>query len=138
MLAKKVWFVSALSILAGLFLVATPSLHPALAQGDPYHLGNLSIGLFNSSSPNGLFGALTSVLNFLLFIAGLLAFFYVIYGGFVYLTSGGDPAKASTGTKMITNAIVGIIIIFLSLALVRFVANRTVQESRLPSVSVLV
>ena len=46
--------------------------------------------------------------------AGLLTLLYLILGGFKYLTSGGDE-KAVTGAKaMLTNAIIGLIIIFSS------------------------
>ncbi len=115
-------------------LVALFGLVQSAFAADPYGLGSLKIGIFRAD----FFEAMASVINFILLIGGILAFFYVIYGGFIYLTSGGDPGKATTGTKMITNAIVGIIIIFLSLALVRFVTRRTQTESsRLPLVHYL-
>lgn len=47
-------------------------------------------------------------------IAGLILFLYLIWGGFDYLTSMGDPKKAESGKAKITNAVIGFIIIFAS------------------------
>lgn len=55
---------------------------------------------------------------------GILAFIFVLYGGFLYLTAGGDSAKTAAATKTITNAVIGIVIISLSYALVQFVINQ--------------
>lgn len=55
----------------------------------------------------------TIVLNVLfdLFLAlGYLAMGFVIYGGYQYIMSQGDPAKAIRGKKTLTNAIIGTII----------------------------
>jgi len=46
--------------------------------------------------------------------AGLLTFLYLILGGFKYLTSGGDEKAVTSAKAMLTNAIIGLIIIFCS------------------------
>lgn len=74
---------------------------------------------------NAFLGVLTSIINFILFAGGVIAFLFVLYGGFTYLTAGGDPNAAGKGRTMIVNAIIGIVIIFLSYTLVRFVIGRT-------------
>ena len=94
-----------------------------------FRLDQLCVGV----STQGLFASLENVINFVLLIAGVIAFFFVIYGGFIYLTAGGEPDKASKGQKVIINAIIGIVIIFLSLALVRFVTGRTTNQNNAPS-----
>ena len=43
-------------------------------------------------------------------VAGYLAVLFVIYGGFLYMLSRGDPGQAAKGKKTITNAIIGIVI----------------------------
>jgi len=57
-------------------------------------------------------------LNFFLGFLGLLAVIMVIYGGILYVTAGGEPDKADKGKKIIMYAVVGIVIILLSFALV--------------------
>lgn len=88
-------------------------------------LNSLGIGLFQGSLGNGL----VQLIQLALLVGGIIAFLFVLYGGFVYLTAGGDAARATTGRTIIINALIGIIIIFLSLALVRFVIQRTQNQN---------
>lgn len=53
-------------------------------------------------------------LTFVFAIAGILLLLYLIWGGFDYLTSMGDPKKVEAANHKLTSAIIGIIIIFLS------------------------
>ena len=55
-------------------------------------------------------------------IAGILLLGYLIWGGFDYLTSMGDPKKAEAGRTKITNAIIGFFIIFTAYWIVQLVA----------------
>lgn len=56
-------------------------------------------------------GIITKVLEIVFPIAGLATLFYLIYGGYLYLTSYGDPKGIQAATKTITNAIVGFLIL---------------------------
>jgi hypothetical protein len=60
-------------------------------------------------------------LNFFLGFLGLLSVIMVIYGGILYVTAAGEQDKADKGKKIIMYAIVGIVIILLSFALVNTV-----------------
>ncbi len=64
-------------------------------------------------------GVLTFVLGFL----GLLAVIMVIYGGFIYLTAAGDTEKAGKGKTVIMYSVIGLVIIFISFALVNTVMS---------------
>lgn len=76
--------------------------------------------------PNGdLLTVLGRLLQQILLIIGILAFFYLLYAGINYVTSGGDPAKAKTSMGTIVNVAIGIIIIAVSYLLLRFVIDRT-------------
>lgn len=98
-----------------------PQLAFAQITGDK--LGTLGIKVYAGSS--SFLTIVANLINFALFLAGLVAFIFVLYGGFVYLTAGGDSARAGTGRTIIVNAIVGILIIFISWILVRYFANLT-------------
>ena len=90
----------------------------------------LIIGLFGSSSAYALqisypdwlpiregmlLTEIVSVLfNFLLFMAGIVAFAVIVWGGFNYLTSAGNPTKMSEAQKQVFAAILGLIILFSS------------------------
>ena len=55
---------------------------------------------------------------------GFTAFFvvcYVIYGGMIYITAGGDETKIEQGTKIIRGSLTGLAIILLSGLILNFV-----------------
>ena len=57
-------------------------------------------------------------------IAAYLVLGYVIYGGYLYILSGGDPNKVASGRKTLTNAFIGLAIVMsanLIMNTVRFV-----------------
>lgn len=72
-----------------------------------------------SSSFTNLGSIITELLKYLFPLAGLLLFFYLIWGGFSYLTSGGDPKNMEQAKGKVTNAIVGFIIVFIAFWLVQ-------------------
>ena len=57
-------------------------------------------------------------LNFFLGFLGLIAVIMVIYGGILYVTAAGEQEKVDKGKKIIMYAVVGIVIILLSFAIV--------------------
>lgn len=59
-----------------------------------------------------------TILNFFLGFLGLLAVIMIIYGGVLYISAGGEQTKIDNGKKIIMYAIVGIVIILLSFAIV--------------------
>jgi len=58
------------------------------------------------------------IVNFALGFLGMIAVIVVIYGGFLYVTAGGEDEKTQTGKKSITYATIGILIILGSYAFV--------------------
>jgi len=51
---------------------------------------------------------------------GILLFFYIIWGGFKWMTARGDSKKTEDATKIMTNAVIGTLIILSSYALATF------------------
>ena len=64
---------------------------------------------------------IVSIVNYALGFLGLLAVIVIIYGGFMYVTSMGKEEQSGTGKKAITYAVIGIIIILMSFAIVNTV-----------------
>ncbi|MBI2448282.1 hypothetical protein HYV44_01840 [Candidatus Microgenomates bacterium] len=60
-------------------------------------------------------------LGYVLSIAGLIALFYIIAGGFTYLTSAGNPEKVGTAKNQIMYAFIGVVVIAASFALKKWV-----------------
>lgn len=52
-------------------------------------------------------------------VAGLILFIMLIWGGYDFLFSGGDPGKVEAGRTKIMNAIIGFIIVFVAYFLVQ-------------------
>ena len=53
----------------------------------------------------------SNILTDISVIASYLVLFYVIYGGFLYMTSAGDPGKAANGKKTLIHAFIGLAIV---------------------------
>ena len=70
-----------------------------------------------------------SVINFILFFLGLLTTAMVIYGGFIYITAAGDESKTENGKNIMTYSAIGIVIIFISFALVNTLLGIAHDES---------
>ena len=73
--------------------------------------------------------AMTTIVNYFLFFLGLIATIMVIYGGFLYITSGGDDAQTEKGKNILLYAAIGIIIILISYALVNTLLGAGSQAS---------
>ena len=63
------------------------------------------------------------VINWALYLAGILAVIFIIYGGFLYITSAGNDAQAKTGRAALQNALIGLVIVVLSYMIVQIVYN---------------
>lgn len=63
------------------------------------------------------------IINFFLSFVGIIAVAMLVYGGFLYVTAAGDPAKSGKGKNVIIGAVIGIIIIIGSWTIVNTVIN---------------
>lgn len=59
-----------------------------------------------------------TIVNFFLGFLGLLAVIMIIYGGFLYVSSAGKEESVGTAKKILLYALIGIVIIVISFALV--------------------
>ena len=64
-----------------------------------------------------------AVLSFVMVIAALMVFFYLIMGGIDWITSGGDKGKTESARNKITAAVIGLIILAASYAILQLVLN---------------
>ncbi len=70
----------------------------------------------------------TTVINIIKWVLGILALVavtLVIYGGFTWMTAAGNDERIDKGKKIISAAIVGLIVVILAWAIVIFVAGTT-------------
>ncbi len=93
---------------------------PVMAQGNaiaPEPINTIAGG----EGMDTILGAITTVIGWMLALAGALAVAYLIWGGIQYITGGAKGAEAAKGT--IINAIIGIVIIVLAYVIVTAVMN---------------
>jgi len=128
---------SIVSVLAfGLFAVPVASVGVATAQNSDTQ-GGLQCGAELTLNPDGTCtlssggstsdfqSLLTSIVNIISVIVGVVAVIMIIFGGFRYITSGGDSGKVGTAKNTILYALIGLIIVALAQFIVRFVLGQT-------------
>ena len=62
-----------------------------------------------------------NVIQIGLTIVGIAAFFFMLYGGFQFLTGGSNPSQVEAARKSILNAAIGLVISFGAVAIVNLV-----------------
>lgn len=81
------------------------------------------------SSESGLNDLITNVVNIFSAVVGIVAVIMIIFGGFRYITSGGDSNNVSGAKNTILYAIVGLIIVALAQIIVRFVLGAATNNT---------
>jgi len=64
-------------------------------------------------------GIITTVIKLVLVIAALTAFFFLVFGGIKWITSGGDKEGTAKAQGTITAALVGLVIVFAAWAIIK-------------------
>jgi len=76
------------------------------------------LGLFTGDDVRTLVG---NVINGILIVAGIIVVVFLVYGGILYTTAGGNSEQADKGKGVIINAIIGLVIIAAALVVTRVV-----------------
>lgn len=82
-----------------------------------------------SQSTDGLKQLAADVVNIFSIIVGIVAVIMIIYGGFRYITSGGDSGNVGNAKNTLIYAIVGLIIVALAQLIVHFVLSASSSVS---------
>lgn len=85
--------------------------------------GGTGLGGSGITSESSVTGFILRVINIALALAGLIAVFFLILGGFRYITSMGNEETTGQAKKIILNAIIGIVVIILSFVIIRVISN---------------
>ena len=64
-----------------------------------------------------------NIVSILLYAVGYVSLGFIIYGGFKYMTSGDNSSGVAAAQKTIQNAIIGLVLSIMSVAIVTFVAG---------------
>jgi hypothetical protein len=113
---KKSWL-KILLIFLGIVFVFLPVVSRAevdlgLDQANP--------GLGEATLPDIVKNIVQIFLGFL----GLIAVILILYGGFTWMTAGGNQEKVVKGRRILINAVIGLVIILSAYAIAAFIINR--------------
>ena len=72
---------------------------------------------------NDLRVTIINVIRVLLGFLGIIAVILILYGGFIYMTAAGDPAKLDKAKKILTSAAIGAVIILSAFIIASFAIN---------------
>ena len=76
-----------------------------------------------NSQANYIWKIALNIVDDLLQLIGYTTVGYIMYGGFLMMTSNGAPDKAAHGRKTIMSAAIGLVIALASVALVNFISS---------------
>ncbi|OGY27600.1 MAG: hypothetical protein A3F33_02375 [Candidatus Woykebacteria bacterium RIFCSPHIGHO2_12_FULL_43_10] len=83
---------------------------PSIRLYDPLNLNLWSIT--NSTAISEVRGLTTTLISWLILVAGLMSLIYLVIGGFKWLSAQGDPKALSAAQQTIVGAIIGFLITF--------------------------
>jgi len=109
--------------LAGLLTLAVLVLPTLVSAAVTIENVGSSLGLGSSD----LKQTVLNVISFVLSLLGLIAVVMILYGFFSLLTSSGNEDKAAFAKRVITSAMIGLVVILISWAIVNFVLKTTAQ-----------
>ncbi|MEX1111976.1 MAG: hypothetical protein WEC84_00790 [Candidatus Andersenbacteria bacterium] len=78
---------------------------------------------FSGTADTPLIVAIQIIINVFLMLAAIVAAIFIIIGGVWFITSAGDEGQAEKGKKTLLYAVIGLIAIGLSAAIVNFVID---------------
>jgi ABC-type sugar transport system permease subunit len=84
-----------------------------------------SVGCDSSTVSNSSVGkAASHIVSLFSIIVGAVSIIMIIYGGFRYITSGGDSGRVGNAKNTLIYAIIGLVIVALAQLIVHFVLNQ--------------
>ena len=89
----------------------------------PNEKGSSDAGTTGNNIGGWLAQIAINLVTMLLTLVAYIALAYVIYGGFKYMTNGDNSSGTQAARKTITNALIGLAISILAVAIVKFVTG---------------
>ncbi|MFH0856718.1 MAG: hypothetical protein V1860_02365 [bacterium] len=76
---------------------------------------------------------IANIIKIFLGFLGLLTLLIIMYAGFLWMTAGGESEKIDQAKKLLKNAVIGILIILSSYAIVNFIFSRFINNGNIKS-----
>ncbi|MBI5254566.1 hypothetical protein HY932_02185 [Candidatus Falkowbacteria bacterium] len=103
-----------------------PAVHFVFAEDTliEKNLKGVGTGLGDMSTGEVLPQRIGAILKVTVGVLGVVLTCLIIYGGFLWMTAGGDPGQVKKAKAYITDAIIGLIICILAYAITTFVIDK--------------
>ena len=108
------------SVFSGLYLASA-----TYAQDASSYLNEITSGVQGKTLEQLIY----SLINWAIGIAALVCVVVLIFSGYKYITAAGDENKVESATKTLTFAIIGLVVCFIAVILVRFVLQNVLKAS---------
>ena len=86
--------------------------------------GTCNFSNFKFWPPDNFLLILLAILDILLYVSGIIAVIFVIYGGTQYVLSQGNPDNTKKAQSTVINALVGLVICILAATIVNFIGTQ--------------
>jgi len=73
------------------------------------------------SQTGDIVSVIRAIIRFIIVVAFILAFVFLLIGGIRWITAGGDEKGVAAARGMITSALIGLVIVLVSFAIIRLV-----------------
>lgn len=111
------------------FLVLPIFALPASAQTADFGLNQVQIGLNNTLSNSDPRAIIGRIINVALGFLGVIAVAIILFGGFKWMTAGGNEEKTSEARKLLAAGVIGLVIILASWAIATYVIGALSQAT---------
>ncbi len=124
-IVKKINWTAVVQFMFVFTLITAPVLVQAAGLPGTGGNGNLcgKVSGLNCNDVKDVNGLILTVINWILGITLAIDVLFMIFGGFLYITSAGNEDRAKKGKNTVVNAIIGLVIIILAYFLANVVAN---------------
>lgn len=83
-----------------------------------------------SEQPTFIAGVIATLINYILGLLGVVFVLLTIYGGWLYMTAGGNDEQVKKGKEYLINAVVGLIIILGAYTITWFVTRSIIKATQ--------
>jgi len=119
----KVLLATFMVVMMGTFVLAPVASVSAIDPLKDVCDGTSDSEICDSRGTDDATGLITTIINVLLFVVGLLSVIMIIVSGISYVVSSGDAGKVAKAKNTLTYAVVGLIVAFLAYAIVFWVSS---------------
>ena len=108
---------------------AAPDIDTGLACGSNFDLNEVdTCEAATEGGTTRINEIITIIVNIFSIVVGIVAVIMIIFGGFKYITSGGDSGNIQSAKNTIIYALIGLVVVALAQFLVQFVLDKVIAE----------